>query len=454
MVIINNKKMKKTILSIAALCMMAGSFAQTTTPIKRDPSFGIGFFLKDFPTAQNIKTTSFGKVISNGNYAKIADMNLGLSASYYQGITNHIDFKAMLGGCFTKYGSDSATYQATTEQLLLDLNARVNFKLLTDRYIINPYLTTGLGLSNFNTSTFMTSADAGAGFEVNIGKGAFLYIEAAYKFKLSGGAQDNLNYSLGYAAPISKKTPPAKPVAVPMPPPVVEKDTDGDGIVDSKDKCPTKAGIAKYYGCPIPDTDGDGVNDEEDKCPTVMGVARYNGCPVPDTDGDGINDEEDKCPTVPGVAKYHGCPVPDTDGDGINDDEDKCPTIPGTKENAGCPEIQKKMNELAKNIYFNTGTSVISAKAIKPLDEAIAILKANPAAKLSIEGHSDNTGKTDANKKLSQKRADAIAAYLTKKDIAANRLTAIGYGDEKPVADNKTAADKAKNRRVELKATY
>ncbi len=447
--------MKKTILSIAALCIMAGSFAQTTTPTKREPSIGIGFFLKDFPTARNIKATSFDKVISKGNYAKVTDMNLGLNLSYYQGITKHVDFKAMLGGCFTKYGSDSATYLATTEQLLLDLNARLNFKLLSDKYIINPYLTTGLGLSNFNTSTFMASADAGAGFEVNVGKGAFFYIEAAYKFKLTSNAQDNLNYSLGYAAPISKKAPPAKPVAIPMPAsPMAEKDTDGDGIVDSKDKCPTVAGIAKYNGCPIPDTDGDGINDEADKCPTVMGVARYNGCPIPDTDGDGINDEQDSCPKVAGVAKYHGCPVPDTDGDGINDDEDKCPTVPGTIENAGCPEIQKKMNELAKNVYFNTGTAVIYAKAIKPLNDVISILKANPAAKLSIEGHTDNTGKADINKKLSQKRADAIAAYLTKKGIAANRLTATGYGNEKPVADNKTTAGKAKNRRVELKATY
>jgi hypothetical protein len=47
---------------------------------------------------------------------------------------------------------------------------------------------------------------------------------------------------------------------------------------------------------PIPDTDGDGINDEDDKCPSQSGVARYGGCPIPDTDGDGVNDEEDKCP--------------------------------------------------------------------------------------------------------------------------------------------------------------
>ncbi|MFX8999750.1 thrombospondin type 3 repeat-containing protein, partial [Acinetobacter baumannii] len=56
------------------------------------------------------------------------------------------------------------------------------------------------------------------------------------------------------------------------------------------------------------DTDGDGITDDVDKCPTVPGVTKYGGCPVPDTDGDGINDENDKCPTVPGLAKYGGCP--------------------------------------------------------------------------------------------------------------------------------------------------
>ena len=88
------------------------------------------------------------------------------------------------------------------------------------------------------------------------------------------------------------------------------------------------------------------------------------------------------------------------------------------------------------------------------MDEVIAVLKANPAAKLSIEGHTDNTGKAELNKKLSQQRANVIAAYLSKKGITSTRLTAVGYGDEKPVADNKSEEGKAKNRRVELKATY
>lgn len=66
------------------------------------------------------------------------------------------------------------------------------------------------------------------------------------------------------------------PVVVAKP---VDKDTDGDGIKDSKDKCPTVYGVAKYLGCPIPDKDGDGVNDEEDRCVEIVGIASNFGCP-------------------------------------------------------------------------------------------------------------------------------------------------------------------------------
>ncbi len=73
--------------------------------------------------------------------------------------------------------------------------------------------------------------------------------------------------------------------------------------------------------------------------PNQAGTAKYNGCPIPDTDGDGINDENDKCPTVAGTAKYEGCPIPDTDGDGINDENDRCPKVAGIEGNLGCPEM-------------------------------------------------------------------------------------------------------------------
>jgi outer membrane protein OmpA-like peptidoglycan-associated protein len=227
-------------------------------------------------------------------------------------------------------------------------------------------------------------------------------------------------------------------------------DTDSDGINDEEDKCPTVAGLAKYQGCPIPDRDKDGINDEEDKCPDVPGLPKYQGCPIPDTDKDGVNDEEDKCPQVPGLAKYQGCPIPDTDGDGINDEEDRCPTIPGTAENGGCPAINFK----ATNVQFVSGSATLTSGAKNELNKLVKILNEDyPDIKLSIAGHTDNTGKPDKNQALSVARAESVKTYLTGKGVNESRLTASGFGQDQPIADNTTTSGKAKNRRVEFKVS-
>jgi outer membrane protein OmpA-like peptidoglycan-associated protein len=182
----------------------------------------------------------------------------------------------------------------------------------------------------------------------------------------------------------------------------------------------------------------------------VPGLAKYQGCPIPDTDKDGINDEEDKCPQVPGLARYQGCPIPDGDGDGVNDEEDKCPTIPGVPENAGCPVINFK----AENVQFITGSATLTTGAKTELNKLVKILNQEyPDVKIGIEGHTDNTGKAEANRVLSEKRANSVKTYLVSKKVAADRLTATGFGADQPVADNATPAGRAKNRRVTFKVT-
>jgi outer membrane protein OmpA-like peptidoglycan-associated protein len=223
-------------------------------------------------------------------------------------------------------------------------------------------------------------------------------------------------------------------------------DTDKDGIHDEADKCPNEAGLAKYNGCPIPDTDKDGVNDEQDKCPSVAGLAKYNGCPIPDTDGDGINDEQDKCPALAGLAKYNGCPIPDTDGDGINDEEDRCPDIAGVAEMKGCPAIDYQAHE----VTFATGKSMLTAAGKKELDLLANFMNNNPNVNIRLEGYTDNTGTDKVNMPLSEKRAESAKAYLVGKGIAESRIGTAGHGSGDPVADNKTAAGRAKNRRIEV----
>ena len=205
---------------------------------------------------------------------------------------------------------------------------------------------------------------------------------------------------------------------------------------------------------PVTDRDGDGVLDTVDKCPDVPGFAKYEGCPIPDTDGDGINDETDKCITVKGLLRYQGCPIPDTDGDGLNDEEDKCPTRPGPVSNQGCPVIAKevieKINFAAKNVFFSTGSYKLLPKSFKSLDEVVRLMKVDESLMIDIDGHTDAQGTDESNQVLSDNRAGAVKNFLTDKGIDATRLKSTGFGETKPVADNKTVAGRAKNRRTEM----
>ena len=260
-------------------------------------------------------------------------------------------------------------------------------------------------------------------------------------------------------------------------------DTDKDGIADKYDACPNEFGLAKFDGCP--DTDKDGIADKDDACPTEPGSIANKGCP--DTDGDGILDKEDDCPTERGLIKFKGCPdtdedgvmdkmdscmfekgpvnlngCPDSDGDGVMDKEDKCPNEFGTATNNGCPAVvdtnvvvltveeNKVINEAFSNLEFETGTSKIKETSLTSLSELAGLLKTKTSYKLKISGHTDNMGKAKANLKLSQSRAKAIKDFLVKEGVETLRLFSFGFGATKPIADNKTAEGRQKNRRVEF----
>ena len=227
-------------------------------------------------------------------------------------------------------------------------------------------------------------------------------------------------------------------------------DTDGDGIPDKDDACPDVAGLKEFNGCP--DTDGDGIADKDDACPEVAGLKEFNGCP--DTDGDGVPDKDDKCPDVAGPAENGGCPWPDTDGDGVLDKDDQCPNEAGPASNNGCPEPndddQKRLNQYAKTILFDTGKATIKFQSAEVLNQIINVLKKFPKSRFRIEGYTDSTGNKQKNITLSQNRADAVKIYLIQGGIDQSRLESIGYGPEKPIASNKTRKGRELNRRVEI----
>lgn len=443
--------MKKILaILLAVIAYIPSSFGQDDEI--RPAAIGVSFTLTDFQTADRIRTTSLSSVMGNRRWAKFSEMSPGLGISYFKGLKKNIDFAGTLNGTFVKYPFPKRA-AFTSDFFLLTADATMNFKLMTEKFWVQPYALAGVGGHMYKGKYFGAYIPLGLGLKVNFFDEAHLFLNSQYRVPVTNEtANYHFLHSIGIAGRVGKKP---EPKIIPPPQPV---DTDKDGVIDPEDKCPTVPGLKKYDGCPVPDTDKDGINDEEDKCPTTFGLARYQGCPIPDTDKDGINDEEDKCPTEPGLARYQGCPAADSDNDGVSDEEDKCPNVPGPKENQGCPEIKdeviSKIDYAAKNIYFATGKYVLLSRSFAGLKEVAEIMKNDAALKMSIEGHTDNVGSDASNQKLSENRANAVRNYLVRQGVSESQLTVTGFGETQPVADNKTAAGREKNRRVELKLSY
>ena len=237
-------------------------------------------------------------------------------------------------------------------------------------------------------------------------------------------------------------------------------DTDGDGIYDKHDKCPTIPGLAEFDGCP--DTDGDGIQDSEDDCPLAAGPAEYNGCPdtdgdglpdnkdrcpkeagdkklggCPDSDGDGIVDARDGCPNQAGPRANRGCPWPDSDGDSVFDKDDECPDTPGTVANNGCPEgpseeDMAKITELSRGIQFAFGSATFTEATPPVIDDIVEIILQYPKSSFSVEGHTDSVGTKGFNQGLSERRANAVVDYLSSRNVSSSRLSASGLGETSP----------------------
>ncbi|MCA9672083.1 MAG: OmpA family protein [Myxococcales bacterium] len=345
--------------------------------------------------------------------------------------------------------------------------------------IVSPFVVVGGGLLGVSSGTDAVGDDIDFAFHLGIGVKFYvaswlvLRVDARQNIsgKLGPGGRDSLfeflggaSFILGWKKPKPKDTDgdgvidkhdqcpnvPAK-TANGCPPP----DTDKDGVPDDKDKCP-KVPANTPDGCPPPDTDGDGVIDAKDKCPKIA-AKTPDGCPG-DSDGDGVRDDKDKCPKVPAKTP-DGCPPPDRDKDGIPDAQDKCPDQPETKngfqDEDGCPDtVPKKVKRFTgtiKGIYFASGKAKIRRASFRLLNRAVKVLNEFKSVRLKIRGHTDSRGKLDMNMKLSLARAQAVVDYFTGKGVDKARLLVEGVGPQEPVADNKTAKGRAKNRRIEFK---
>lgn len=113
-------------------------------------------------------------------------------------------------------------------------------------------------------------------------------------------------------------------------------------------------------------------------------------------------------------------------------------------------EVLNRDGRITLYINFDTGKSVIRDESRPVIDQIAEMMKANPSLKLSVEGHTDNTGTPASNKTLSEERAKSVVTAIVGKEIAPERLSSVGYGQDRPIADNNTEEGRAGNRRVEL----
>lgn len=377
----------------------------------------------------------------------------GIGFQYILGLYQRVDLGFSIDGSF----EDQATGTLRpSKSLLAAFEASMRFRFFESVQKWQPFLSSGLGLSQYNgySNAFLP---LGGGLEWAAFRDAYIITQAQYRISIPVVVRPHFFLSLGVSGNLRPgKTRKKATAPVLLPTLIPPRDRDQDGIVDSLDHCPDIPGMAKFNGCP--DRDGDGIIDKEDRCPDLAGLARYGGCPIPDTDGDGINDEEDSCIKTPGLARYQGCPAPDRDRDGIPDEEDQCPDLAGTASGKGCPapdsSWQQTANRIAAALYFETGSYLLSVTGRQQLDSLCELLHQQPQLRVQIEGHTDSIGKKAANLLLSSRRANAILQYLTENGVAANRLQATGYGSSRPIADNTSASGRSRNRRVELKLLY
>lgn len=344
-------------------------------------------------------------------------------------------------------------------------------RLLQGRFVVGPELSFGAVVLSDPATPAPPNGSAALAFEGLLGAH---YTAGAVRFGagIGAGFTDGLGtptvralFGLEIVAPVAVAPPPAPP---PVRPVVGPPDDDRDRIPNERDACPNIPGDANVdpalNGCPS-DQDRDGIADRVDACPLVPGIDSADpkriGCPS-DRDEDGVWDKDDACLDEKGVASavpiFNGCPA-DIDRDGITNESDACPREPGRANpdpaKNGCPTayIASGVIKILDQVQFKPGSAEIQPGAASEeiLLAVLAILRDHAEIRrLGVEGHTDRSGDPRLNKLLSAKRAAAVVKWLVQHGIAAERLTSLGWGSERPLAENATEAGRRLNRRVEF----
>ncbi|MEE4254657.1 MAG: outer membrane beta-barrel domain-containing protein [Desulfuromusa sp.] len=424
--------------------------------VKRSIYLALLFCCFALPASASNQAGAFTLSPLLGNHVFEGNLSLDTSSFWGVGLGYNLTENWAVEGVYTRTDADAEDSSATdTKVETYRLDALYHF--WPDKQFV-PYIAAGLG-------AIYSSPDGASDrdhllFNYGVGVKYFILddliaLRADVRHLVDFPEPDNsLQYSAGLTFQLGKSAPEPEPVIIaeapapaPAPAPV---DSDGDGVVDAMDQCPnTPSGVkVDAQGCPL-DSDNDGVYDYLDKCPNTPAGVKVDavGCPL-DSDQDGVYDYLDKCPGTPLGAPVdsNGCPL-DSDGDGVFDYLDQCPgTPPGVSVDAkGCPTT------LTLHINFGRDSSKVGPEYDSEIAKAAQCINEYPGNVVFIYGHTDSDGAAAYNQKLSEQRAAAVKNRLVERfDIAADRMSTKGFGEDQPVADNKTAAGKALNRRVEV----
>jgi outer membrane protein OmpA-like peptidoglycan-associated protein len=436
------------------------------------------------------------QTLQDGDFGAFKDYRNGFEFGVHVPLTRQLMFNLPV-----KIGLASKTNEIRN-QYLIGADAQLHYYFLSNPDRFKPYILAGVGIVLDGGDSTNFQVPAGIGLDIRLAPNAYFNLQSEFRWS-NQEDNNNFHHGIGFKYFFGR----SQPDTMVIPPPAVTNDRDmdgivddfdacpdipglaafagcpdkdGDGVEDSRDKCPDVAGLLEFMGCPDSDSDGvadneddcpdtagpqsnkgcpviekkdkdeDGVYDDLDQCPDVKGLAKFKGCP--DTDGDGIPDPDDKCPKLAGLETFGGCP--DTDKDGIEDNKDKCPNMYGPVSNGGCPLIEAKDREVLsfamKAVQFELGKATLKSESYAVLNQIADIMRKYPDYILSIEGHTDNTGTTEVNQRLSESRAKACYEYLIQKGIPASRMKYKGFGQSRPIADNSTYSGRTLNRRVEF----
>lgn len=389
------------LLFLLSFCFSSEQFAQQKsayrTRDRRNPAIGLHYSISSF----NSPAIDFSKI------------NNGYALSFLDGIAGKYDYMIQGGSVSAKYriGDDNNE----SRNLLHYINIYGIRRFFSDTVLVNPYLAVGPGMTLYNKDV-NAALNGGVGLQLRLSNNIFLQTQVAYHVNFSALINNNVSTSIGLFGIILQRK-------------------------KSKAKINSDLNPALQ---PITDIDGDGIPNIDDACPTIPGPAAFHGCP--DTDRDGISDNEDKCPLEPGSFAYGGCPEPNVSSPSPITYIDTL--IVDNVPQQTPDSISAVINELAQHIYFETNKATFKATSTHVLNRIVELLKNRPFKQLLIEGHTDNTGTVNRNQQLSAERAKTVFEYLVSQGLDSKKILTKGYGETKPVADNKTSEGRARNRRT------